>query len=87
MKKIRVVMKKEEEGVLDVDEERLVDTRKFDGKITSKGSMGFLITNRIGGSLQDNSFFLDRNYDWVLGKDNEGTVVLVPLKKEKNDDC
>lgn len=28
-------------------------------------------------------FFLAREYDWVLGKDSIGNVVLLPLKKEK----
>ena len=37
---------------------------------------------RVAGSLAGCAFALSSFYNWELGRDEEGTVVLVPLKKE-----
>lgn len=37
---------------------------------------------RTDGELVGVSFYLAREYDWILGEDSTGTVVLVPQKKE-----
>ena len=39
------------------------------------------IETRILGNLKGQSFYLDSDYDWIVGTDNQNTVVLVPLRK------
>ena len=41
---------------------------------------------RGGGDFKHKSVFLNPDYDYVLGKDNEDVTILVPLKK-KTDCC
>jgi hypothetical protein len=36
---------------------------------------------RIQGSFKGRAFFLRDCYEWVLGKDENGSTILVPLKK------
>ncbi len=40
------------------------------------------IAKRIDGFLADKAFVLDPNFDWIIVKDNQGFLCLVPLKKE-----
>ena len=42
-----------------------------------------LIQLRAGGMLIGRAFFLDGNYDWVIGKDDQDCLCLVPMEKEK----
>jgi len=41
------------------------------------------IQSRNDGSFKSRAFYLDPSYDWILGKDNEGITILVPLIKER----
>lgn len=88
MKKIRVVTKKEEEGFLVVDDERLpkleyvVDGR--DG-IFINGVYESL-TIRQSGNLAEKAIRPPRGYNACVGVDSEGVEVIVFLKKEKEND-
>lgn len=39
------------------------------------------ISKRIAGNFRNKSFYLPEEYDWIIGKDDKGALVLVPLKK------
>lgn len=41
------------------------------------------INVRFFGDFADKAFFLNPAYDWKIGKDISGSLILVPLKKEK----
>jgi len=40
-----------------------------------------LIEPRTGGEFAGKSFYLNSDFEWVLGKDDRDLTVLVPLKK------
>jgi hypothetical protein len=42
---------------------------------------GVIIQTRSGGDFAGHAFYLSDRVDWKLGKDTEGSIVLVPLKK------
>jgi len=70
----KLVLKKEEEGdVIEVDENRLLNKEAFKSRI-------FGISQRIGGEFEDRAFCLEAMCDWVLGKDTDGFLCLIPLK-------
>jgi hypothetical protein len=37
---------------------------------------------RTCGDFKNNAFFLSDSYDWIIGRDDQGATILVPLKKE-----
>jgi len=37
---------------------------------------------RSGGNFAGNSFYLDTRFDWIIGRDNEKDLILIPFKKE-----
>ena len=39
------------------------------------------IAERHDGSLADRAFFLPDDYDWLIARDTQGLLCLVPLKK------
>lgn len=41
------------------------------------------LEKRGGGDFDKKAFWLPKGYDWEMGEDNEGCLILVPLKKEK----
>ena len=40
-----------------------------------------VIQPRTIGEFKDKAFYLTALYDWVLGEDSSGCVILVPIKK------
>lgn len=44
-----------------------------------------IVERRITGNLAGISFFLGPTFDWLLAKDDEGFVCLVPRKKQYDD--
>ena len=41
---------------------------------------------RTSGNLSGKSFWLPEDFNWIIGKDSTGCLVLVPLKREGEDD-
>lgn len=65
---------------VEIDKNRLVDGVSECGELAiGEESVAW---RRHGGILEGKSFLLSDVYDWVMGVDNEGRVVLVPLLKE-----
>ena len=75
------VKRKHKDGVIEIDEDKLVDSVSMEhGSADVDGEIG-VVQVRGAGDFEDKGFFLSGNYDWVLGVDNMGIQVLVPLKK------
>lgn len=69
------------DDIPDVDDgmvlrERLVNV------MVSGGYASFLAHN-LEGELRNTSFVLNGAFDWTIGKDASGAVLLIPLRKEK----
>jgi len=78
--KIVVVKKTERKPMfIEVDAERLIEV---EGQGQSLQSGIRILEERAGGELAGKAFWLNPNYEWVLGEDEEGNIVLVPLRKE-----
>ena len=75
-----VVKKRDKDDTYKIDEDRLVS---IDGRCNIDDERGSpLVQKRYGGSFKDKGLYLnDHDYDWVIGMDNEGMLVLVPLRK------
>lgn len=41
-----------------------------------------VIDNRLSGSFINKAYWLNDDYDWVLGIDDEDNTILVPLRKK-----
>ena len=65
---------------IEIDKKRLVDGVSECGELAIGEES--VVWRRHGGILEGKSFLLSNVYDWVMGVDDEGRVVLVPLLKE-----
>jgi hypothetical protein len=43
--------------------------------------INYLVCPRIEGEFTNKGYYLSSKYDWVIGTDSLGAVVLVPLKR------
>ena len=75
-KKIYVTRKKEDEDIV-LDESLLVKI----GLGIEQAFVGCPMKN--SEELDGKAIYLDRRYDWVIGKTRFGSLCCVPLKKEK----
>ena len=64
---------------VEIDQDRLVSVTVRDGHVHITG-YGYL-DQRSSGQFQDHAVYLPPAVDWVLGIDNEGETVVVPLRK------
>lgn len=64
---------------IEVDEGRMIDVPNFTS--TSKDGK-CLMQTRSSGEFRFKSYYLGRELDWVIGKDDEGETILIPLKRE-----
>lgn len=62
-------------NTLRVGQSRLVDVSGFIRPVS------MVIEPRVSGPLAGKAVYLDRYYDWILGRDSDGSIVLVPLRK------
>jgi len=71
----------ERDDAYEIPEEKLVD---ISGLIEIRNiGRDQLMQMRMGGELMRKSIYLDEIYfDWVLGRDDSGLLVLVPIKRE-----
>ena len=76
--KIVVVERKPNDDSILVSQERMLDRDDLED-ILKNGLMA--IRSYCGKSVEGKSFYLDARYDWVMGYDENGQLVLVPLKK------
>ena len=58
-------------------------------KITSSHGHGYIngengLEPVLSGPLHNHAIFLERKWDWILGKDTAGRICLVPLRKKKD---
>lgn len=84
MKRICVISKdkKKDEGILEIDEDRLVNVSVVGGAIIVDKSVGSIQVRRGCGQLVGKALYLDDSLDYELGMD-DNIQVLVPLKKKK----
>ena len=68
----RLVLIEEETKKIVIDKERLID-------LSSEDIHSF-IELREDGDFEDQGFFLDDNYEWVIGRDSTNALVLIPLE-------
>lgn len=73
--KIRI---KETDELTPIDSYRLV---RCSGGVFVNGESGVL-ESRDSGEFEGKGFYLGSGFDWIMGTDSEGLLVLVPLKKE-----
>ena len=66
----------------EIPTERLVNITYANIQIELDGNLIYA-AKRGYGELQDKSIYLPHEYDWVLGKDSQGCIILIPLKKER----
>lgn len=67
------------ENIIGIDKEKLVSLK---GVIdVSMEGMSQSVSIRSSGPFQDHALFLDNAYVWILGVDELGVTVLVPLKR------
>lgn len=78
-KKLKIKDNEEVKGVIDVDEKRLIDIHS-DKTIRDENSF-VLAEKRCMEEFKNKSLYLNNKYDWVLGKDSNDGICLIPLKK------
>ena len=87
-KQVRLIKKLAKE-VVPIEKERTVDPTKEKGiSRTQLGKKSHLLIELRSNSSKfgNKSFWLTNRYDWILGKDEMGATILIPLKKEKNNE-
>lgn len=62
---------------IEIDKDRLVfiETRKL--------SDNPYVETRTEGAFRGNAICLDNQYDWILGKDDADSIIVVPLRRQK----
>ncbi len=83
--KINIVRRREplKEGEIEINEENIVpipyvsDIRLPGGGIND-------ICGRTSGELRGRGVYLSTNFDWLIVTDNQGSEVLIAMKKEEN---
>jgi len=73
------------EEIIEVEDERIVTIKGEIRRVKplKEGSREETIAmERIDGVFCNRALWLDDNYDWVIGKDDLGQLVLLCLKKE-----
>lgn len=68
---VAILKTKEEPDTVIIDPDRLIDYPK---NPVTRGS----------GEFENNGFYLNETFDWVIVKDSKNCLVLLPLKKEAN---
>ncbi len=67
--------------ILKIKENNSVDVIKIDeDRLTALGE--FDVLHRVGGRFGGNAYQLANNFEWIIGVDEEGVQILVPLRKE-----
>ena len=79
----RLVLKRKDEvdevDEIEVDENRLLDD--IEGHPLCK-----LLSRRLSGDFCGRAMYLWDIYEWVIGRDAQGVLCLVPLKKLENEE-
>lgn len=71
MKNLFIIPTNKNVNMKGIRQERLKDFRKGMPRVTTRN----------GGVFTNKAFYLSSGYDWVLGVDEEGVDILVPLKQ------
>lgn len=77
IKQLRI--KRKNEDVLEIPEDLLVEVDTVFPSFCSGVAQFY---SRGSSNFKNRSFFLDEEYNWVIGRDDSGQLILVPLKKE-----
>lgn len=81
-RKLEIISGEEPETSIQVEDEKLIEVdREIADREALTTATGGTIQVRRNGELGGGGFYLSSYYDWVLGKDDGGVIVLVPLKK------
>lgn len=76
------IEKEKKENIMAIDKTRLVEIRgAFQREQLTENEPYRYIERRDGGQFLNKALYLPSMYDWVLGKDEEGVLCLVPLEK------
>lgn len=80
MQKLPTLKIKEEnpDEVIEIDESRLIAVPYVDVQHNGTPILYSHTNARFGG----NAYALSKDYEWVIGIDEQGTQILVPLEKE-----
>ena len=73
-KRLKIVERKTEDEVIEIDPKRLMDDVKME-----------FIQIRWWDEFERKGYFLPEIFDWEIGRDSRGYLVLLPLKKVLND--
>lgn len=67
-----------------IDENDSIINLKFEQllPVAALSYNSFSVGERVGGLLANKSFFLPDELDWIIVKDDQNQLCLVPLKKE-----
>lgn len=80
MKYDQLTIKRTEDDPTEIDEDRLVTVDDNGGTVVDGDK--WVLKYRNGGHYHRKAFYLQTDeYDWVLGRDNEDLLCLIPLKK------
>lgn len=84
----KLKIKEEKEDIMAIDKTRLVEISQEFKRATLVDEDCTIIERRCDGPFLNKAIYLSLTYDWVLGRDEDGVLCLVPLKQmpgEKND--
>ena len=84
--KVLVIKKKEVGKVEEISEDRLVDVRLDEEGAFRVGGENRSVEQRRTGDFTGKAIYLAGGYDWTLGRDREGSICLVPLKRKLGDE-
>lgn len=77
---IRIKPPKDEPDILELEEKQLVDICSG-ALIHEQKGMPILETRAGGSELMGKALYLSDRYEWAIGHDDLGVLVLVPYKK------
>jgi len=78
--KVEVVTSTKEEAAIQIQQDKLVNVKAGPsaGRIMAGENM---VEVRNGGDFYGKAIYLPKNLNWVITKDNENSIVLVPYRK------
>lgn len=80
MEYLKLKIKVDEQPSNEIDNTKLININADTTEILFINNYSGIV-KRAAGEFKNKAFFLPKEYDWVLGKDNVGEIVLIPLKQ------
>ena len=85
MKRLKLIPTRKDENVTEVYEDQTVEFEpdQMYGLILKGSRDACLVDIRVSGEFAGKALCLDLRYDWAIGEDDMGTVIIVPTPKPK----